>query len=63
MAASPVAAKEGKFRILAQFHDFRGWDLKAVWDTTKLVGTHDRSVEHVALVGDWRWKIFRGQER
>jgi hypothetical protein len=25
-------AKEGKVRILAQFHDFHGWDAKALWD-------------------------------
>src|SRR5262245_57386810 len=49
MVASPVTAKEGKVQILAEFHDFRGWDLHAVWDATKLASTPCRSVEHVAL--------------
>jgi hypothetical protein len=25
-------AKDGKVRILAQFHDFHGWDAHALWD-------------------------------
>ena len=29
-------AKDGKVRLLAQFHDFHGWDLHALWDDIKV---------------------------
>jgi SpoIIAA-like len=31
-------AKDGKARILAQFHDFHGWDAHALWDDIKFSG-------------------------
>src|SRR5579871_157237 len=33
-------AKEGKVNILAQFHDFHGWDVHALWDDIKFSATH-----------------------
>jgi hypothetical protein len=49
-------AREGKARILAQFHDFAGWDLHALWDDIKFSATHCTKIERVALVGDRAWE-------
>jgi hypothetical protein len=46
----------GKVRLLAQFEDFHGWDLHAVWDDTKFATKHCADVERVALVGDRKWQ-------
>ena len=34
-----AVAQSGKVRLLAQFHDFRGWGLHALWDDVKLAAT------------------------
>jgi len=49
-------AKEGKIRLLAQFHDFHGWDLHALWDDIKFSTTHCTKIERIALVGDQKWE-------
>jgi SpoIIAA-like len=49
-------AKEGKVRILAQFHDFQGWDMHALWDDIKFSTTHCTKIERIALVGDKTWE-------
>jgi hypothetical protein len=49
-------AKEGKVRILAQFVDFHGWDLHALWDDIKFSTTHCTKIERIALVGDKKWE-------
>jgi hypothetical protein len=49
-------SKEGKIRVLAQFHDFRGWDLHALWDDIKFSTTHCTKIERIALVGDRKWE-------
>ena len=49
-------AKEGKVRILAQFHDFHGWDAKALWDDIKFSTTHCTKIERIALVGEKTWE-------
>jgi len=46
----------GKVRILAQFEDFHGWDLHALWDDTKFSTQHCADVEKIALVGDKKWE-------
>jgi hypothetical protein len=51
-----AAAKEGKVRLLAQFHDFHGWDLHALWDDIKFSTTHCTKIERIALVGDKTWE-------
>ncbi len=51
-----VAAKEGKVRLLAQFHDFQGWDLHALWDDIKFSTTHCTKIERIALVGEKSWE-------
>jgi hypothetical protein len=49
-------AKAGKARVLAQFHDFHGWDLHALWDDIKFSTTHCTKIERIALVGDKSWE-------
>ena len=49
-------AKDGKVRLLAQFQDFHGWDLHALWDDTRFAATHCREIERIALVGDKQWE-------
>ena len=51
-----AAAKEGKVRLLAQFHDFHGWDLHALWDDIKFATKHCTDIERIALVGDRKWE-------
>src|SRR5262249_51948736 len=49
-------AKEGKVNILAQFHDFHGWDLHALWDDIKFSTTHCTKIKRIALVGEKTWE-------
>ena len=49
-------AKEGKVNVLAQFHDFHGWDVKALWDDIKFSTTHCTRIKRIALVGDKTWE-------
>lgn len=45
-----------KVRLLAEFADFHGWALHALWDDMKLATKHCADVERVALVGDRKWE-------
>lgn len=47
---------EGKIRLLAQFEDFHGWDLHALWDDIHFAAKHRSDIERVALVGDKKWE-------
>ena len=49
-------AQHGKVRLLAQFHDFHGWDLHALWDDIKFSTTHCTKIDRIALVGDKTWE-------
>jgi SpoIIAA-like len=49
-------AKEGKVNVLAQFHDFKGWDMHALWDDIKFSTTHCAKIKRIALVGDKTWE-------
>jgi hypothetical protein len=49
-------ASEGKANILAQFHDFHGWDLKALWADIKFSTTHCTKFKRIAMVGDKAWE-------
>lgn len=49
-------AKGGKARILAVFHDFHGWDAKALWDDIKFSTTHCTKIQKIALVGETSWE-------
>ena len=51
-------AKDGKVNVLAQFHDFHGWDLHALWDDIKFATTHCNKIERVAMVGDKQWEAW-----
>jgi hypothetical protein len=51
-----AAAKHGKIRLLAQFHDFHGWDAHALWDDIKFSTTHCTKIERIALVGEKKWE-------
>ena len=46
----------GKVRLLAQFEDFHGWDLHALWDDIKFSTQHCADVERIAMVGDKKWE-------
>ncbi len=52
---SAIAA-QGKIRILAQFHDFHGWDMHALWDDIKFATSHCAKIERIAMVGDKKWE-------
>jgi hypothetical protein len=54
--AIDAAAGSGKVRLLAQFHDFHGWDAKALWDDIKFSTTHCTKIERIALVGEKTWE-------
>ncbi|MBX3412009.1 MAG: STAS/SEC14 domain-containing protein [Pirellulales bacterium] len=54
-------AKHGKVRMLAQFHDFHGWDAKALWDDIKFSTTHCTKIERIALVGEKAWEKWMAQ--
>ncbi len=49
-------AKEGKVNILAQLHDFQGWDMHALWDDIKFSTTHCTKIKRIAMVGDKAWE-------
>jgi hypothetical protein len=50
------AAKSGKIRLLAQFHDFQGWDTHALWDDIKFAATHCTKFDKIALIGEKSWE-------
>lgn len=55
--AVEAAVKEhGKARLLAQFHDFHGWDAAALWDDIKFATEYCTKVERIALVGEKQWE-------
>lgn len=54
--AVEAGLKEGKHRMLAWFHDFRGWDLSAAWEDFKFDVTHYTSFDRIALVGEKSWE-------
>lgn len=49
-------AKDGKINVLAQIHDFQGWDMHALWDDCKFSTTHCTKIARIALVGDKTWE-------
>jgi hypothetical protein len=55
-AIDTALAQHGKVRLLAQFHDFHGWDVRAVWDDIKFSATHCTKIDRIALVGDKTWE-------
>jgi hypothetical protein len=57
-AIDAAIAKQGKVRLLAKFHDFQGWDLKALWDDIKFSSTHCTKIDRIALVGEKQWESW-----
>jgi SpoIIAA-like len=55
-AIEAAVAKVGKIRLLAQFEDFHGWDVHALWDDIKFSTKHCFDIERIALVGDKTWE-------
>jgi hypothetical protein len=53
-----AAAREGKVRLLAQFHDFHGWDLHALWDDIQFATAHCTKLDRIAIVGDRKWEAW-----
>jgi hypothetical protein len=49
-------ADAGKINILAQFHDFHGWDAKALWEDIKFSTAHCTKFKKIALVGEKSWE-------
>jgi hypothetical protein len=49
-------ANEGKVNVFAQFHDFHGWDAKALWDDIKFSTTHCTKIKKAALLGEKTWE-------
>jgi hypothetical protein len=48
-------AEEGKVNLLAQLHDFHGWDARALWDDIKFATTHCTRMKKIAVVGEEKW--------
>ena len=57
-AIDNAVAEHGKARLLAQFHDFHGWDAKALWDDIKFSTTHCTKISKIALVGEKKWEKY-----
>jgi hypothetical protein len=55
-AVEAAIKTHGKVRLLAQFHDFHGWDLHALWDDIKFSTQHCADVEKIALIGEAKWE-------
>jgi hypothetical protein len=55
-AVEQAIDSHGKIRLLAQFHDFHGWDMHALWDDIKFATKHCTDVERVAMVGEKKWE-------
>ncbi len=55
-AVEQVIEREGRVRILAHFHDFRGWDLHAMLDDLVFGSKHYGDIERIALVGGQKWE-------
>ena len=48
--------KQGPVRLFAQFDDFHGWDLHAIWDELRIGVKHANDFEKIAMVGDKQWE-------
>ena len=48
--------EHGKIRILFSMHDFKGWDMGALWEDIKFDLKHFKDIERLAIVGDKKWE-------
>ncbi len=51
-----ILAAEGKLRLVVQFEDFHGADVRAVWDDIKFGLKHYSDFDRIAMVGDRIWE-------
>lgn len=51
-----LVKQHGQLRILVRMHDFRGWELGALWEDIKFDLKHFRDIERLALVGERKWE-------
>ena len=54
--STPPSPSTARCGCLAQFHDFQGWDMKALWDDIKFSTTHCTKIDRIALVGEKTWE-------
>jgi hypothetical protein len=57
-AVEAALANDGKLRLIAQFEDFHGWDMKAAWDDFKFGLRHYSDFERIAMVGNRKWEAW-----
>lgn len=57
-AVDAAVGTHGKVKLLARFHDFSGWDAKALWDDIKFSTTHCTKISKIALVGEKKWEEY-----
>jgi hypothetical protein len=55
-AVDAAVASEGRLRLFAQFEDFHGWDMHAMWDDFKFSRKHYMDFDRIAMIGDHRWE-------
>ena len=57
-AVDAAVASEGRIRLLAQFEDFHGWDMRAMWADIKFGKKHYSDFDRIAMVGDRWWESW-----
>lgn len=57
-AVETAVAAEGKLRLMAEFDDFHGWDMRAAWDDIKFGLRHYSDFERIAMIGDRKWESW-----
>lgn len=57
-AVDAAVASEGRVRLLAQFEDFHGWDMRAAWDDFTFTRRHYGDFDRIAMVGDRWWEAW-----
>ncbi len=57
-AVDAAVASEGRVRLLAQFEDFHGWDMRAMWDDIQLTRRHYTAFDRIAMMGDRWWEAW-----
>ena len=55
-AVEDALKKNNKIKVLAQFENFEGWDMKAMWDDFKFGIEDATKIERLAMVGDKKWE-------
>ena len=51
-----LVTRHGKIRMLAEMHDFHGWDTRGLWEGLKLDVKHFNHIERMAFVGETKWQ-------